>query len=76
MFFFGFFPQKTGLEWHPRESPHLTPDLLGAGDLPGCSWDSPTPTPQGTLALIPLGSGEMLSADSVGAMVGGRGGGH
>ena len=40
-FSLAFFPQKTGLEWHPQESPPSHP--RHAGGLRGCSCDPPRP---------------------------------
>lgn len=59
-FSLAFFPQKTGLEWHPQESPPSHPRHAGA--LRGCSCDSPAPMPPGALALVSLGPGEMSNA--------------
>ena len=67
-FSLAFFPQKTGLEWHPQESPPSHP--RHAGGLRGCSCDPPAPTPAGALALVSLGPGEMSNAGGGG----GRGG--
>lgn len=60
-FSLAFFPQRQDLNDIPERTPHLTPDMLGARGLPGCSCDPPPPLPLPLKSISPDLSGSRRS---------------
>lgn len=73
MFFFGFSPPKTGPEWHPRESPPISPQTCWGPGACQAAAATPTTLPPQLKSVGPAFFGEMLDADR--RWGSGRGGG-